>query len=747
MTLSIRISTPVGLVFCSDSLITYPETIKEIDWEKSGEYIPMGAHGEGSPAYLTNPQTKDRTFVRTTVSNVSKVHRIGNIPLAYSVAGSVNFLVSNVQAGRHNNTMVPFESFSPVVDKIITDLIEKNPDVDISEICQCACHALSCGVNGVHDVNTDGWSLSILGGGYSPASPWPHVFDFDLEHKGQNKEVIVSIMDAATGAFSRSVGVCLPTNCNSVNIFSEFCENDLERCLVGATLNACVWSSFFNLDEDTFRNDVIPDTLGHLKKITLLIGRILDRWGIDGLQTYEFSDVISEMWEVRADDYRDELSSHYEDIFDNFIENNQSVISRMLECFSDRKGIRDHCDAIDSEIFSDCVLSSPPTEDEWKSVGKTRESVRGGVVSVLYDRLDAKTQTNLAHDSYFGLCRLFGVGMKEEGYIQSVGAGDLMFVDKWGEFGFSYWAPEFPYFGISHRGQSDVVQRIMEGFDRKSRRKTERAIRDYTMEAAERLGDIVQAGLEGREPPQLRSKQSGSEKSHAPPRFSLEKPEDDDGEAENDDVDEPNNNLQPHIGFGPGAWTGFYISSSESSDVDDETVRNKFSMDFTINLDGNLTGSGNSLEGKMSAEVQTDESGTTVLDVAVRGSESYKEGKKKFSVEGNLESWGFNGGFEDGEEWRSFIMWPVDNLHSEVDSVSVVQGAIRTLHSELDKFTVEADQWEIDFEYIPLETAVELAHYLMESTVKKQYFNTEVPTVGGRIKTVTISHGGEYLEF
>ncbi|SVE28848.1 uncharacterized protein METZ01_LOCUS481702, partial [marine metagenome] len=241
----------------------------------------------------------------------------------------------------------------------------------------------------------------------------------------------------------------------------------------------------------------------------------------------------------------------------------------------------------------------------------------------------------------FGLCRLFGVGMKE-GYIQSVGTGDLMFVDKWGEFGFSYWAPEFPYFGISHRGQSDVVQRIMEGFDKQSRRRTERAIRDYTMEAAERLGDIVQAGLEGREPPQLRSNQSDSEESHAPPRFSLEFPEDDDDdEAENDNVDEPDVNLQPHIGFGPGAWTGFYISSPESSDDDDdddETVRNKFSMDFTFGLDGNLTGSGNSLQGEMSAELQTDESGTTVLNVAVGGSESYKESKKKFSVEGNLES-------------------------------------------------------------------------------------------------------------
>ena len=92
-------------------------------------------------------------------------------------------------------------------------------------------------------------------------------------------------------------------------------------------------------------------------------------------------------------------------------------------------------------------------------------------------------------------------------------------------------------------------------------------------------------------------------------------------------------------------------------------------------------------------------------------------------------------------------MWPVDNLHSEVDSISTIQGAIRTLHSELENFPIESDEWKIDWEFMPLETAVELAHYLMESTIKKQHFNREVPTVGGKIKTVTISHGGEYREF
>jgi len=738
VTLSIRISTPVGLVFCSDSLVTYTDKVELLDKEKSGEYIPAGAISEGSPPYLTNPQWKEREFVVSTAPNISKVHRISNLPLAYSVAGHANFLVSNVEGGRHNETTVPFESFSPVVDKVIAELIERNPDVDIREICKCACHALSCGVNGIHGVNTPGWSLSVLGGGYSPASPWPHVFDFDLEHKGQNEEVVISIMDAATGSFSRSVGVCLPNHSNSVNIFSEFCENDLEKCLVSAILKACIWSSFFYIDKDTFRDDVIPDTLGHMKKITLLIGRILTRWGLEGLQSYQFSDVISEMWEVRADDFKDELSTHYEDIFDNFIENNQSVISKMVEHYGERRRTADHCDAIENEVFSDFPLAPYPTDDEWEK----GRSAKGGLIGVLYDRLDAKTQGNLEFDSNYGLCRLLGIGVKE-GYVQSVGTGDLMFVEEWGHPKFSYWSPRWAHFDIHKRGRIDVIEKIMSGMDSSTRRRTERSVRDYTMETAERLGELIEAGLEGREPSKLESNKYGSGKSQAPPRFSVDFIEDDGDGGE--DEDESVVNLKPHIGFGPGAWTGFYIFSPESSD--DETIRNKFSMDFTFDPDGNLTGSGNSYEGEINAELLTGESGTTVLNISVEGSDSYKESKKNFSVEGNLESWGFNGGFEDGEEWRSFIMWPVDNLHSEVDSISVIQGAIRSLHSELEKFPIESDRWNIEWEFMPLETAVELAHYLMESTIKKQHFNREVPTVGGKIKTVTISHSGEYLEF
>jgi len=735
VTLSIRISTPVGLVFCSDSLVTYTDKVELLDREKSGEYIPPGAISESSPPYLTNPRTKDREFVVSTTPNISKVHRISNLPIAYSVAGHANFLVSNVQGGRYNETNVPFEAFIPVVDKVIGDLIEKNPDVNIQNICKCACHALSCGVNGVHDVNTPGWSLAVLGGGYSPASPWPHVFDFDLRHEGQDTEVVISILDASTGSFCRGVGVCLPNHSSSINMFSEFCENDLEKCLISATLNACIWSSFFSIDEEIFRNQVIDDTLKHMKQITLLIGRILTRWGLESLQSYQFSDVISEMWGVREDDYKDEISTHYEEIFDNFIENNQSTISMMLEHYDDARRTQEHCNEIESVVLSDFPLYRSLSEEEWQ---KTSTGDRD-IIGVLFDRLDAKTQVNMDYNSYYGLCRLLGIGVKE-GYIQSVGTGDLMFVEEWGHPKFSYWSPRWAYFGIEKNGQTDVIEKIIQGIDRPTRRRTEKSIRDYTIKTTERLGELIEAGLEGREPSESEINNYGSGKIQQPPKFSIDSPEDDEGEDEDESVDD----LKPHIGFGPGAWTGFYIFSPESAD---ETIRNKFSMEFTYDSNGNLTGSGNSYEGDINAELQTDESGTTLLNISLEGSDSYKESNKKFSVEGNLESWGFNGGFADGEEWRSFIMWPVDNLHSEVDSISVIQGAIRTLHSELENFPFQTDSWNIEWEFMPLETAVELAHYLMESTIKKQHFNREVPTVGGKIKTVTISHDGEYREF
>ena len=36
---------------------------------------------------------------------------------------------------------------------------------------------------------------------------------------------------------------------------------------------------------------------------------------------------------------------------------------------------------------------------------------------------------------------------------------------------------------------------------------------------------------------------------------------------------------------------------------------------------------------------------------------------------------------------------------------------------------------------------------MMESTIKKQHFNSEVPTVGGRVKTLTIALDGNVEEF
>ena len=61
-------------------------------------------------------------------------------------------------------------------------------------------------------------------------------------------------------------------------------------------------------------------------------------------------------------------------------------------------------------------------------------------------------------------------------------------------------------------------------------------------------------------------------------------------------------------------------------------------------------------------------------------------------------------------------------------------------------YPVDPEKWAVNWRSLPLKTAEEMANYLMESTVKKQHFNSEIPTVGGRIKTVRISPGGEIHE-
>ena len=739
MTLITRVSTPVGLVFCADSLISYPESVEEIDRAKSGRWFAPGELANNSPSMLESPRFIDREFIVNTVSNVSKIHRLSNLPVAYSVAGSGNFLLSSVDNGRYHWRSVPFESFSKVVDRIITELITRNPELPIPDICRSACYSLSCGLNGVKDVNTSGWSLSVLGGGFGPSSSLPHVFDFDLIHRGQNEEVRVSIIDASFLAFFNACGICLPHFCKDADIFSEFCEVELERCILAGILKSCIWSSFFNIPKQSFLDDVVKDVLPQIRKGALLVSRILDVWGTEGLNSYDFSDVIRESWELREVGYENKYSRLVDGVIDGFLENNNEAMAQMVEYYHDGLKTSEICGEIQAELFSEFPLNSPLTPEE-----EARKDLRTSRFELLYERLDEKTRSHLSYEAFFGMCAFFGVDYKE-GYAASVATGDFMFNEEWGDRHYSYWAPKWAYFGISHRGQDDVVERIMGGMDFPTKRKNEKGVRDYTMDAAQRLGTIIEAGLDGREAPTW-DKSDGSGQSllssqpEYSPGISNDEGEDDLAESTLEDF-----TFEPHLGFVPGAWNGFYITSTDSESGEVRKIRNKFSIEFNFDIEGNISGTGQSSEGEISATVEINDSGDTSLDVTMTRGSSYHDARK-ISVDGNLETWGFNGGFEEGEEWRNFIMWPVDSVQSEINSISVIQSAIRTLQTELENYSIESDKWDINWEYMPLETSIELVHYLMESTMKKQHFNREVPTVGGKIKTVVITHKGEYME-
>ena len=67
--------------------------------------------------------------------------------------------------------------------------------------------------------------------------------------------------------------------------------------------------------------------------------------------------------------------------------------------------------------------------------------------------------------------------------------------------------------------------------------------------------------------------------------------------------------------------------------------------------------------------------------------------------------------------------------------------SMSALYSELEPFELpySKSMWKVDFDHMPVETAIEMTQYLMESTIKKQHFNSEVPTVGGEILTAVIT--------
>ena len=85
---------------------------------------------------------------------------------------------------------------------------------------------------------------------------------------------------------------------------------------------------------------------------------------------------------------------------------------------------------------------------------------------LVYFRMPEKTRSSISREAFNGISRLFGENsnvLSEEGFIDCCVIGDLM-------FDYSYNGLPFAWFGVNQEGQTDVVERIMNGMGEASRR-------------------------------------------------------------------------------------------------------------------------------------------------------------------------------------------------------------------------------------------------------------------------------------
>jgi hypothetical protein len=111
--------------------------------------------------------------------------------------------------------------------------------------------------------------------------------------------------------------------------------------------------------------------------------------------------------------------------------------------------------------------------------------------------------------------------------------------------------------------------------------------------------------------------------------------------------------------------------------------------------------------------------------------------------------------------WKSIVLSPKEydlelssedeqsRDHSLIDPDFILEST-SIVYTELQDFEMpyKSSRWNVDYSQMPLSRAVSLAEYLIDSTIKKQIFNSEIPTVGGEILTATISYkdGFNFLE-
>jgi hypothetical protein len=702
MTLGILIATSSGIVLCTDSLVTTSKkhtVLKDIrdEIDLPGDIWKIVNEGEfGYATPHSNLATRDS--VVSTSPNVKKMFQIGSHSIAFTLAGQNHWRYTIFdEMGVSRDFPVPLESYvETFVQYVIENLVD---NADFDDVVKCLAFVLNFGQllgNEEYSQNDESTIYSIMGGGYGKNESYPRSFRYSMPG-GNSRQ---SALNACNNFFCGTLSSSFIQSSYSTNWFDQYCQDDLTAAIDGAHAQAWLWGKHYQWSPETITEQLIPIVNENITNCLIILKELTSNNPHEFLQSNNLATpiIISRFWNSYSS-----ASSRME--IEDLVSKINNVSPQMLEL----------------------ILLENPLEH----VENFRDRV-GTYLSELYpvgyDKQSERIKKSISQKGFNAMSDILGRVMPS--FMLSLSQISGHQPSETIEFDRPMWT------GLNCVGNNEVVERITNGMNTETFWNISDDIKSYQMHAAERLATIISHKIQSEEPPeyvrfgksptQKEEKQNNASEeleSHPSAHTQLKLPITDEVGSENIAVKRFDLS---------GSWKGFYTRVGDSTED-----TNKFQFELEIFSSEEKKFSGESSQSSLStvsiSNGKVVEGDRILFDMILEGQQL-----SQVQVDCEIKAWGIEGSFELKGNRESLIMHRNDSS-SNIDSEKLTSDALNQLVRELERFTPNIKSWDVNYTTLPLDSAVEMAHYLMNSTVMKQRFNQELPSVGGPIRTLVIT--------
>jgi hypothetical protein len=699
MTLGIMIVTPSGIVICTDSLVTTSKTHHVLKDVKNEIDLPREiweSVNEGEFGYATpNSNITTTNKIISTSPNVKKMFQIGKHSMAFTLAGENHWKYTKFnKVGISYDFPVPMESY---VDTVVKPVINELPESSsFEDIVNCLTFVLNYGQlhgNQTFSENKKSSIYEIMGGGYAKNDSYPRAFRYQMPG-GTSKQ---SALNACSHTFSSALSATFIQSCFSTNWFDQYCENDLVTAIDATHSQAWVWGVHYGWSPQTIIEELIPDVNDNIVNCLTVLKEFTSDDPHAFLQLKDLSTpvIISRLWNSYS-------SSKSKANIQNVVSKINNITPRMLEIIqleNPAQQVVDFRDSVGEYLFK---LYPARHEEQSENIKK---SITENAYNVMWDILKMVMPSFM-----LSLSQISGKTNSESIH-----------------FAHTMWA------GLDYVGNGEVIEKITKGMDAETHWNLSEDIKSYQMHAAERLATIISSKIQSEDVPEYIP--YGKELEHDGQK---EEPSKTENTLSHTQLQLPIQeeviaDIEPSEKFDiSGQWKGFYTRSSNV----DESI-DKFQFELEIIQSGEKMFDGECLHNSSS---KISLSNGKISDGERVRFEMILDGNQltQFEVDCEIKAWGIEGYFELEGRRESLIMHRNDSSNN-IDSEKLTSEALNQLVRELERMHPKINNWDVNFTHLPLESAVEMAHYLMNSTVMKQRFNQELPSVGGPIRTLVIT--------